>query len=57
VVHHEIRIELGAFFDGYCRPGFGKADGKARTLPKSAAPGGEARAPNGSTKAEVRPVP
>jgi cytoskeletal protein CcmA (bactofilin family) len=28
IIHQEIRIELGAFIDGYCRPEYGKATNK-----------------------------
>lgn len=56
LVYQEIRIELGAFIDGRCRPEFGKPDGKTHGPHKPAASNGNARPANGTTKAEVRPL-
>jgi cytoskeletal protein CcmA (bactofilin family) len=37
VIHQEITIQPGAFIDGYCRPGFGKAEsGKSSAAHKPA---------------------
>ena len=56
VLHQDIRIESGAYFDGQCRPEFGKPNGKAQPVHKPAASNGDARAANGSAKPEIRPV-
>jgi cytoskeletal protein CcmA (bactofilin family) len=38
IIHQEIKIELGAYIDGHCRPEFGKATNKsAHASPKPAA--------------------
>src|SRR5487761_1374590 len=37
VIHQEIKIELGAYIDGHCRPEFGKAANKSVHVAKPAA--------------------
>jgi cytoskeletal protein CcmA (bactofilin family) len=37
VIHQEIKIELGAYIDGHCRPEFGKASNKNMHVAKPAA--------------------
>lgn len=43
IVHADIRIELGAWFDGHCRPERARSNGKAHAVQKPAAAPGEAR--------------
>ena len=43
IVHQDIRIELGARFDGWCRPERGQANGKVQAAQKAAAASGETR--------------
>jgi cytoskeletal protein CcmA (bactofilin family) len=37
VIHQDIRIDSGAYIDGHCRPEYGKPDGRAHSVQKSAA--------------------
>jgi cytoskeletal protein CcmA (bactofilin family) len=50
IVHQDIRIELGAHFDGHCRPERGHLNGKAHAVQKPTAAPGEARTGLGSAK-------
>jgi cytoskeletal protein CcmA (bactofilin family) len=54
ILHQEIRIDSGAYIDGHCRPEYGRPDGKAHAIQKSApAPATQSFAP---AKAEARSV-
>lgn len=57
IVHEEIRIELGARFDGHCRSERAYTNGKAHAVPKPAAATDEARPGLGSAKPSgIRPI-
>lgn len=52
VVHQEIRIELGAFMDGYCRPEFGKT-AASKNIQQAAKSAGVPREPSVADKAHA----